>query len=213
MKKITHENKVVGYVHDETLVIDETAFNALAAQIRSAILVANPAKNYDFRKDLSEITNGRKVLERLKAGEDVSLELAFHEVELPRNFAEIYKQYQEAVQQVSEALAKAIPPYPFAQGPAKGETPLELTGANDRYVTNGQYKCSVMLARKIWKKVAPWWGGFTEKKPDPSYQEISGYSRSIIYYRERIEIGCQKISRWQVEQLALELGWDFPSAA
>lgn len=211
MKKITHENEVVGYVHDGTLVIDETAFNALSAQIRSAILVANPAKNYDFRKDLSEITNGRKVLERLKAGEDVSLELAFHEIKLPRNFEEISQKYRAAVEQIEQSLLAVMPVYPFAEN--KGESVLKLTGTQNQWVTNGNYKCSIFMAKRLWRLVARFWAGKVDLPPETRWETIGGHYRAVKFSENAVNIGCQTITRWQVEQLALELGWDFPSAA
>lgn len=207
MQKITHENKVVGYVHNETLVLNETAFNALAAPVRSAILVANPAKAYDFRKDFSEILNVRAVLSRLKAGADVSAELAFHEVELPKDFAETSAKYHDLIKKVENSLDALKPAYPFVE---HDDTPdLEVTGTK---ISNGNYKCPMPAARRIWLVAASYWAGLTKTKPAARYIIISGVHRDIVFYEDRIAIGCQSISRSQVERLALELNWDFPTA-
>lgn len=206
MQKITHENKVVGYVHNETLVLNETAFNALAAPIRSAILVTNPAKNYDFRKDFSEITNVHTVLSRLKAGADVSVELAFHEVELPKDFAETAAKYHDLIKKVETALDALKPAYPFVEHDCTPD--LEVTGAR---ISNGDYKCPIVTARRIWLVAAPYWAGLTKIKPAARYTSINGSQRDVVFYEDRIAIGCQRISRSQVERLALELNWDFPT--
>ena len=208
MQKITHENKVVGYVHNETLVLNETAFNALAAEVRSAILVTNPAKNYDFRKDFSVILNVRSVLSRLKAGADVSAELAFHEVELPKDFAETSAKYHELIKKVETALDALKPSYPFVED--DGTPDLTLFGAQNRYISNGSYKCPVGTAKKLWGRAAAYWADYT-LKPSSAYSDICGYSRHIVYREKQIEIGCQTISRSQIERLALQLNWDFPT--
>lgn len=208
MQKITHENKVVGYIHNETLVLNETAFNALAAPVRSAILVANPAKNYDFRKDFSEITNVRVVLSRLKAGADVSAELAFHEVELPKDFAETAAKYRDLIKKVETALDALKPAYPFVED--DGAPDLTATGTNNRYISNGSYRCPQGVAKKLWARAAAYWADYT-LRPGPAYTDISGCSRHVVYHENHIEIGCQTISRSQIERLALKLNWDFPT--
>ena len=207
MQKITHENKVVGYVHNETLVLNETAFNALAAPVRSAILVANPAKDYDFRKDFSEILNVRAVLSRLKAGADVSAELAFHEVELPKDFAETSAKYHDLIKKVETSLYALKTAYHFVE--YDGTPDLEVTGTK---ISNGNYKCSMGVARRIWLITASYWAGLTKTKPAARYIIIRGAHRDVVFYEDRITIECQTISRSQVERLALELNWEFPTA-
>lgn len=203
MHKITHNDTTVAFVLNDTLVIDEATFNKLDGTTRGTILAANPAKSYDFRPNFADLTNMRSVRTKLLSGKDVSLELKFNGIEIE---PDILTQYLTALTSITATLAGHVPKYNFAENP---ENNTRLKHSPSR-ISNSQHTCGIKTAQAIWKKASAYW--LDPSQPAPSHSSsFGGYDRTAIIKPTEIVIGCQTITRWQLEQLAVELQWEFPS--
>lgn len=129
----------------------------------------------------------------------------------------------EATKKAIEAsMVPPIPPYVFSQVPANWSIKTDLAVTNGarqsvkRRRANSMgnstaYSISVMQLKRIWAVAAPLWQTKTGTPTIPDVR-AEGYSRGAVVRESRVEIGCQTIQRYELEQLALHLGWDFPTA-
>ena len=111
------------------------------------------------------------------------------------------------------ATAK-LPPYTFAAVP-EGWTVTENLNVGKQSVTRrtGEtgYSIGVKTLERVWKAASLVWNGDT----DPGLRRVnsisaSGYNRDASIKPATVEIGCQTIQRFELEQVALHMGWDFP---
>lgn len=114
------------------------------------------------------------------------------------------------------ALVPPPPPYEFATAPRDWK--LETSGiviSKTRIYRKGnsEYCIGHKTLEKVWNKVAPRWADETisHRGQTLMYIAAGGYnSRSVEQYDESIKIGCQRIQRYELEAVALKLGWTFP---
>lgn len=205
MQKITHDSVTVALILNDTLIIDESAFNKLEPATRGAILTTNKASSYDFQPNFNRFKDLNGLKAKLRLGEDVSMELAYHGITPCPELQSAYQAYLDLLNPLLDQIEALRPPYPFAANP-QGKPKLEFTNT---HVKNGSgYKLTLRQAKLIWDQAAPFWA--SGKRPERLDVQADGYSRGVSFYDNHIEIGCQNVSRWQVEQLALQMGWDFP---
>jgi hypothetical protein len=126
---------------------------------------------------------------------------------------------------VNKAAIDALTPtYPFAEPCACSETRVEK-----EYAVRGSYKIKLSTLEKIWTRASRRWAKHwsdsavntkgkrkswvTTKKPYINGEDIAfgQEGRYIKYYANSVNIGCQSISRYELEQFALSQGWAFPS--
>lgn len=111
------------------------------------------------------------------------------------------------------------PPYPFAAVP-EGVDPMakltvKTTGSRPT-VTRGNYTISLKRAKILWLQASKLWLANETKKQTGrlaygTYTTYAGYSRSPDIRPNSIDIGCQTINRYELEALALNQGWEFPT--
>lgn len=205
MQKITYADTTIALILNDTLIIDESAFNKLEAATRGSILTANPASAYDFLPNFNRFKDIDGIKAKLRLGEDVSMELAFHGITPQPALAEAYKAYLSLLEPMLDQIEALRPPYPFV--PHDGKPDLEVTSSNS-HVRNGSYKVTIRQAKIIWDRAASLWNSGT--RPERTEVSADGYHRNVTFNQNSIEIGCQTVSRSQVERLALKMGWDFP---
>jgi len=99
--------------------------------------------------------------------------------------------------------------YPFAKVPAgwSVETHLHInktTVARRDY----NYTIGIKTLEKLWNLASKKW---TEEVETARMNiNASGYNRTAIVNKNKIEIGCQSIDRYELEQVAVHFGWEFP---
>lgn len=215
MDKIEIGNKLVAIKHDEKIIIDNSVFSKLSIEERGEATTAfiKVGGEVDMRADFNNFTDYKELVRKFKVGEDISTELMFNSIELPVGYKEALDTYNSIVAPVIAVLEKLEPPkppYPFADKPTNSEKDYFMVVSPDkkRIKRNG-HSLSDKTAEMIWKRASPYWAGIKQFTPDSHYpNNISSY---VSYYTHKIEIGCQTVPRWEVEQLALEMGWEFPS--
>ena len=76
------------------------------------------------------------------------------------------------------------------------------------------YTIGIKTLEKVWNMAAAYWAGSATR--DRVDVQAGGYNRTATCYKrgedgvERVNIGCQTIKRFELEQVALRMGWTFP---
>lgn len=106
--------------------------------------------------------------------------------------------------------------YPFARVPDGWvfDDVIEVkTNTVRRKTGDTGYSIGHKSLLKVWKAVSPVWAGFRKRdEVDLGYVDASGYrGRSVSFDRDgNVKIGCQTIQRFELEQVAVHMGWDMP---
>ena len=220
--KIQVGKKLVAFAHEGTVIVDSSVFNKLDSAGKTEAFTKFTG-NVQFRDNFLTFTNKKSISDRLMRGEDVSSELAYHGIIYPTGFVQIREQYLLAAAPILEGLAPNPSAYPFAQTPNPAPIPTEYS---DVRCTRGSYSIKTLTLKRIWDRVSPRWVKFwseenqtAEKKKrwsslkgehHPGSTLDGGPSRYVSFFNNSIEIGCQTITRFELEQAALHFGWDIP---
>lgn len=103
--------------------------------------------------------------------------------------------------------------YPFVDVPdgwsIKGN--ISLKGAIVRRVhpVNGSYSIGVTALRNIWGVASLVWAE-VEGAVRTVRVRADGYDKSAVVFKGFVEVGCQNIQRYELEQFALSQSWEFP---
>lgn len=154
--------------------------------------------------------------ELIEPGEHVPYLLADRGVEVTADDLAILRQATEVRKRLlAEASAKKTE-YPFAQTPEGWSLERDIT-IKQTVVTKGNYSIGKKTLKKIWDAVAPIWAGIRDEglaRGTLMYVDASGYrGREVVVKGDVIRIGCQEIQRYELEQVAQALEWDFPKEA
>lgn len=82
--------------------------------------------------------------------------------------------------------------------------------------SEGYHRVPLRNLRHIWITASKIWIGRSQYRPfklsvlQKSIYGYYKYSYSVCINRQRIDIGCQTIHRYELEQLAMLMGWPFP---
>jgi len=79
-----------------------------------------------------------------------------------------------------------------------------------RHGPNDHHTIGIKAAQNIWNHARKLWSGEVDSVPT-IYVNASGYrDRQVNVGDKVVQVGCQNIHRYELEQLALHLGWEFP---
>lgn len=110
------------------------------------------------------------------------------------------------------ALVPPLPPYTFATVPDNWSVEKNLkigTTRIMRKINNSGYGIGIKTLKQVWAHASKYWAGHAVGRHGPSIR-VSDYNRTPYVNTNHITIGCQQVERYEIEQLALHLGWDFP---
>lgn len=200
------------------IVVDRAGLNKL----KTADMAATLAELYSKGKQVVLVdnvsqffsnTNLFKALEGNAEGLDLILEkrgvtLADDQKDIVVNFNNL----KSFIQDQLAALAPPAPPYPFADVPEGWTVTDNIRVTKSRVARSkgrSDYYVSLKGAERLWNGAAAYWAGNTTSKylENASY---GGYWRQPEVNQKGVEVGCQSIQRYELEQLALALGWTFP---
>jgi hypothetical protein len=178
--------------------VNSTEFAKQAATSQTKLL-ASTAHAVRFVTNFADLSNRRLIRDALLSGKNVSLELEFNGLELSEDEVAALK----AVSPVLKKIDAIGPVYPWLPAQNFPEIIFNAGGV----IRNG-YSITETVAKAIWRRTSRYWGG--GNKPGDTYQTsgIGGYSKTIQYRSDSISIGCQTISRAEVEFIARYYGWD-----
>lgn len=157
---------------------------------------------------------GRNLLTLLRVGDNryhmvaqrLGLLISDHDVEVLRD-------YNRVVNLIKTAVDAMKPDYPFVDVPGDFDVQKNFTinKASIRRLTfNGdQYSVSTASALKAWDAARKFWRDGKEGTRSVIVNNAGYGNRTAIIYPASVIIGCQSIPRFEIEQLALSLGWPF----
>ena len=184
------------------LLVSSSDFARLGPAKQTEVLASAGGKPVVFVTDFRTLRNKKSLVERLLKGEDVSMELEFNEVELTDDD----KKTLAAVQPLIERIRGTTGGYEWLERTddedARFKTRISVTGAT---VNRDGYRTSLARAEEIWKLASAYWAG--GEKPTMRRASYGGYNVTPVFSETDIVMGCQTISRKEVEYIAETAGW------
>lgn len=114
-------------------------------------------------------------------------------------------------QRIKDTVAAMKGPYPFVDVPDGYTLPKRFTtGLGSIQDKQSGYTISKVIAEKAWKMASLVWANPTANNPRTMTAKIDYQTRQFEVTPRHLRIGCQTISRLDVEQLAAFYNWDFP---
>jgi hypothetical protein len=186
----------------DTSVFQETMADIYA--IEKPVKYVETFAAYKLKKDfIPAILRNEDISERIEFFRDTPL--TEDEQSDLSNYFDAYK----AVEVIINSLPN--PAYPFAAIP-EGRS-IDQYHFNDRSVTRrkgSSYSIGIKTLQKLWDIVKPYW--YTNSgRPNSISIQASGYGQTATFELDKINLGCQHIDRWELEQVAVKYNWEFPS--
>jgi hypothetical protein len=152
---------------------------------------------------------------------DVALRLAKYNIAFSDRAASLVREMFELKKQLAESFKDiepevTLPSYNFAKVPEgwSVKTYLTIYSSKDRTKIyrnkDSHYYIGEKTAERLWNSVAPFWNGSNIMPPTYTVS-AAGYNKRVSFSLDGVTIGCQIIRRYELEQLALHLGWKFPN--
>lgn len=202
------------------IVVDRAGLNKLKTQEMAVALAEIYGKGktvmiMDNVRGFFSTANLFRALEGNTEGLDLILEqrgitLTEDQLDLVTNFNNLKAYINDQI----AALTPPPPPYPFADVPDGWEFEARIrvtTNTIRRIGRNSDYSMGIKTARALWDWIAPYWAGnVASLGRREHYVRAAGYSNYAEPFKNHIDIGCQTIQRYELEQLALQQGWEFP---
>lgn len=161
----------------------------------------------------SEFFNDANFFAAVDAGDVASLQLIAEQrkIFLNDNDLDNIRQFVAFKSVLKQMLDAARPPYEFAELPAdwKFDQNIRITAKGVYRAGNSDYKISLSMLERIWKQASRVWANMDNNK-NVGEIRAAGYSRTGMICDDRIDIGCQTIYRYELEQLAVQQGWPLP---
>jgi hypothetical protein len=212
------------YILNSGIVLDRTALASLnSAQTEETLATIRSAPR---GASLRVVDNAQtfftagNLIAALKAGSDDARLIADHvRITLNAGDVSVIKRAEELQAEIIEKMKPVLPPYKFATTPVGWAIEDDLNIGKARVsrkrafagVGRG-YPLSLLQARRIWDVASKVWNGDESAPRSVLGVRADGYSRNAYIQSSRVEVGCQNIQRYELEQLALNRGWPFPEA-
>jgi hypothetical protein len=212
-------DKNVVRVLSNSVVVSSFKFGKLTASKHTEI-IANATGNPNlFNDTFGTLTNKKRIVDRLLGGEDVSVELEFNEISLTGEELTALKMVRPIIEKIRGSQFNGyqfVNPNTAEQKRIDG-IKIPMSGSGSVYNAAGhQIGCKPL--KEIWNKASVWWQG--AKTPRNTYVSAGGYSRREVVFATAteggsgfsddryIKIGCQNVSRAELEYVAQALGWE-----
>lgn len=181
--------------------------NILAASFQSGKQV----KIVDSIPTFFNEANMLQLLEETNSIKDLELIAEYQNIHISDHDKFIMNEFNNLKTRIRETYKAKKPLYVFATVPEKWSVVSHLViGSKTVYRKNEGYTIGHKTLLKLWEKASKYWANSNSPRPGAMSISASGYSKRAIINKENIEIGCQNIKRFELEQLAIHLGWEFP---
>jgi hypothetical protein len=118
--------------------------------------------------------------------------------------------YHRFKQKLIESIASSKENYQFAAVPDGWDLKDRILFQSKTIRrADGSHTIGYRALRQLWDAASKYWAGIVDQ-PESPYVRAGGYNRLGEIKRDKIVIGCQSIQRFELEQAALHLEWDFP---
>lgn len=150
------------------------------------------------------LSDKRMLRDKLLSGVDVSMDLEFNGIELTEEERAALK----AVLPVLEKIGAIGPAYPWL--PETDFSDAIKFELNNSRIRRAGHSLKRTAAEAVWKRASKKWSGAPGAIPTHRVPaDGSDWSNKDVNYRsDSVTIGCQTISRAEVEYIARHYGWD-----
>lgn len=184
--------------------------DAMAAALAEAYAIAGK-REVIVVSTVSNFSNNDAIAKAIAENDDnLKLMLELRGITLADDDLFIIQKQKELNDRLAGLLVEAKPAYAFAKVPARFniETSLIIGKTTVKRERNG-YTIGLRAAERLWATASAYWAKTNTK----SYQYLNagGRGRTANIDAKGIKIGCQRIQRYELEQLALNQGWAFPA--
>lgn len=115
------------------------------------------------------------------------------------------------------AMVPPLPPYQFGVAPKDWSLETsDITIGKTRIYRKGrsEYCIGHKTLERVWNALSKKWAAGEHNSRHVMNVSAGGYhSRDVRLEHDVVRIGCQSIQRYELEAVALQLGWDFPETA
>lgn len=180
--------------------------NNIATSGKKMLVVENLDEFFGVSNLINAVNKGDTEMLTIVA-EKQGIEISAYDLDLINAFGALKKKFLDLANE-------KLPPYAFAAIP-EGWTVTENLNIDKRSVSRRKgetgYSIGVKTLERVWKVASLVWNGDT----DPGLRRVNsisagGYNRDALIKPATVEIGCQTIMRFELEQVALHMGWTFP---
>jgi hypothetical protein len=96
--------------------------------------------------------------------------------------------------------------YQFVEVPKNWNFDYDIKITSNSIRRNG-YSIGIKAAKRIWETAMPIWSGAVEETSKSLSVSASSYTRTATIDKRGVAIGCQMIWRFEIEQIAIRMGW------
>ncbi len=182
--------------------INSEQFAQQKAPAQTNLLAKAGSLPIKFVANFRALQDKRRIREALLAGQNVDVELEFNGLTL----TEEEKAAMVAIRPVLEKIGNLGPVYPWL--PEADCSHMFIIKPNN--IRREGYTMTKGKAQAYFETASTFWSGGPQPK-NGTHSVRDGYystNKTVSYHPEAIKIGCQTISRSEVEWLARHLGWE-----
>lgn len=182
-------------------IIDSSVFTKLTAEKQTEVLGMNKTgKPVIFVPSFATLANKKRLIEKLVKNENCSIELAFNEIVLSEVDKTALMVFGELIDRIKDTNIS----YEWLPDNNEGG----LLGFNQTSISRRGYRISLKGAEKIWNAASLYWHEKDFIKPKSlRSMSVDGYSRSPQIHENSVVIGCQTITRAEIEYIAKHFAW------
>lgn len=200
-----------------SVIVDLKAYRNASVEVMQEINDLSKKYSIEYVDDMSKYKSKNKIFSDIIEGKYNISQVEFFMGRAP-TVEEV--QIIEALSQVKakfEALMfKPVPNYTFSPIPEGQTLEKQLKQCKDR-ISRNSYTMGYKTAERVWEVARDYWFAIDTDVAEcdrPTRHlnvSASGYNKNVTVCPDRVEIGCQNVPRWVVEQLAISRGWISPN--
>lgn len=196
-------------------IVQRSEVNRLTAEGLTALMATLAASGKPVRvvDSTTNFFRDASLFEAIDRGDLSTVELIAERRGLVLTIADLTQitSFNQFKERLAAQLVASKPAYDFADLPAGWtlEDNIVITAKGVYRKGNSSYRIGEKTLERIWKAASGNWAGNLESNRISDIQ-AAGYNRSAIIRDNEIEIGCQTIYRYEIEQVALHFAWEFP---
>lgn len=171
------------------------------------VIMVDSIVHYFSAKNLS------RVFEDPTREKDLQTILEYHKMPLDVQEMVHVHQYQKIKDRIISGLGDSTSSadlYPFAEVPAGWDITKALSFYSNYIERHRDHRTAgYKTLEKLWKIASRRWAG-DESGARSMSARLSGYYDTARVNKSQIQFGCSHIERYELEQVAKHLGWEFP---
>lgn len=174
------------------------------------VIIVDNVRQFFSRKNLETSMN--------EGSDHLDLLFEYHKIDVSDADVIFMDKFYQIKKNIIDTLnaKNPVPSYPFCPVPDgwifDEQIVVNKTTIRRKSVSN--FSAGHKGLQTLWEQASKYWAknsDFDDKQiRELAYRSLGGYNYNPIVYANRIKFGCQKIDRYELEQLAVHMGWTFP---